>query len=440
MAIFDWRASRRNFPASSGLFSSWAGFSPRRLFGASSTAKPRAKKPSSIYERLGVRTRINAKGTYTYLTGSLLPPEVVEAMTDAAQHYVLIEELQRAVGAEIASLLGVESACVTSGAAGALTLGTAACVTGSDPERIKRLPETAGMKNEVIIQKAHRYGFDHAVRNVGVRLVEVETEDDLERAISDKSAMLHFLNEAQNRGKIGLEKWVEAGKRHGIPTFNDAAADVPPVSHLSDYNKMGFDLVSFSGGKGLRGPQCAGLLLGRKDLIDAALLNNNPNEDTIGRPMKVGKEEIVGLYVALELYLKVDHEAQWKDWEARLDAIDRMVSSVPGVRTGRFVPEVANHVPHLYLQWDEKAMGLTKAECVKQLEDGEPSIICLGGEDYQYGLAVTPFMMKPGEEEIVGRRLKEILGAAAKRQPAQRAACAFRPTEVRHGALRCTAI
>src|SRR5712692_63967 len=414
MAIFNWRASRRNFLVTGGLFSSWAGFSPRRLFGASSTAKPRAKKPLSIYERLGVRTRINAKGTYTYLTGSLLPPEVAEAMTDAAQHYVLIEELQRAVGAKIASLLGVEAACVTSGAAGALTLGTAACVTGADPEKIKRLPETAGMKNEVIIQKAHRYGFDHAVRNVGVRLVEVETEDDLERAINEKTAMMHFLNEAQNQGKIGLEKWDEVGKRRGIPTFNDAAADVPPVSHLSDYNKMGFDLVCFSGGKGLRGPQCSGLLLGRKDLIDAALLNNNPNEDTVGRPLKVGKEEIVGMYVALEKYVKIDHEAEWKDWEARLGTIDKVVSAVPGIHTGRFVPEVANHVPHIYFQWDEQAMGLTRAECLKQLEDGEPSIICLGREDYPYGVAVTPFMMKPGEEKIVARRLKEIFVAAQK--------------------------
>ena len=417
MAIFNWRASRRNFLATSGLFSSWAGFSTRRLFGASLTARPRAKKPSNIYERLGVRTRINAKGTYTYLTGSLLPPEVAEAMTDAAQHYVLIEELQRAVGAKISSLLGVEAACVTSGAAGALTLGTAACVTGSDPEKIKRLPETAGMKNEVIIQKAHRYGFDHAVRNVGVRLVEVETEDDLERAINEKTAMMHFLNEAQNQGKIGLEKWVEVGKRRGIPTFNDAAADVPPVSHLSDYNKMGFDLVCFSGGKGLRGPQCSGLLLGRKDLIDAALLNNNPNEDTIGRPMKVGKEEIAGLYVALERYLKVDHEAEWKAWEKQLDLMDKEVTSVPGIHTGRFVPEVANHVPHLYFQWDETALGLTKAECVKQLEEGEPSVVCLG-DDYPYGLSVTPFMMKPGEEKIVALRLKQVFIEAQKKRAA----------------------
>ena len=418
MAIFNWRFSRRNFLAGGSVFSALAGRAPRRLLASPGGLTGTPAAPANIYERLGVRTRINAKGTYTNLTGSLLPPEAARAMEEAAQHYVVLDELQRAVGERIARMLGVEAACVASGAAGAMVIGTAACLTGKDPEKIKRIPDTTGMKNEVVIQKAHRYAFDHAVRNVGVRLVEVETEDDLERAINDKTAMLHFLNEAQNQGKIGLEKWAQAGKRHGIPTFNDAAADVPPVSHLSDYNKMGFDLVSFSGGKGLRGPQCAGLLLGRKDLIEAALMNNNPYEDTIGRPLKVGKEEIVGMFVALELYLKVDHEAEWKDWEARLDAIDKMVSSVPGVRTGRFVPEVANHVPHLYLQWDEKAMGLTKAECMRQLEDGEPSIVCLGGEDYQYGLAVTPFMMKPGEEEIVGRRLKEILSAAAKRQPA----------------------
>jgi L-seryl-tRNA(Ser) seleniumtransferase len=199
-----------------------------------------------------------------------------------------------------------------------------------------------------------------------------------------------------------------------VPTFNDAAADVPPKEHLSDYNKMGFDLVAFSGGKGLRGPQCAGLLLGRKDLIEAALLNNNPHEDTIGRPCKVGKEEIVGMFATLERYLKIDHTAEWKDWEARLATIEKTVSTVPGVHMGRFTPEVANHVPHVYFQWDEKAFGLTQAECAKQLEDGEPSIICLAG-DYPHGLSVTPYMMKPGEERIVARRLKEIFTAAEKK-------------------------
>jgi L-seryl-tRNA(Ser) seleniumtransferase len=180
---------------------------------------------------------------------------------------------------------------------------------------------------------------------------------------------------------------------------------------------MGFDLVAFSGGKGLRGPQCAGLLLGRKDLIEAALLNSNPHEDAIGRPCKVGKEEIVGMFVTLERYLRIDHAAEWKDWEARLDTIEKTVSAVPGVQMGRFVPDVANHVPHLYFQWDEKAFGLTLAECAKQLEDGEPSIICLAGENAR-GLSVTPFMMKPGEERIVARRVKEAFMAAQKKASA----------------------
>jgi uncharacterized pyridoxal phosphate-dependent enzyme len=422
MALLNWRTSRRRLLESGSLLPMLSGLAPSWMLGAAKSRPAVAATGDSaapnIYERLGVRTHINAKGTYTYLTGSLLPPEVAQAMEQAAEHYVVLEELQRAVGERIAKLLDVDAACVTSGAAGAMTLGVAACITGSDLEKIKRLPDTTGMKNEVIIQKKHRYAFDHAIRNVGVRLVEVETEEDLERAINEKTAMLHFLNEAQNKGQIGLQKWVEAGKRHNIPTFNDAAADVPPVSHLSDYNKMGFDLVCFSGGKGLRGPQCSGLLLGRKDLIDAALANNNPREDTIGRPLKVGKEEIVGMYVALERYMKIDHQAEWKDWESRLDTIDQCVSSIPGVHTGRFVPEVANHVPHMYLEWDEKGMGITQVECLRELEAGNPSIVCLGGEDYRYGLAVTPFMMKPGEEKVVGQRIAEVLRAAQARSKA----------------------
>ena len=385
-----------------------------RVLAAQKAEKPAARKAPGIYERLGVRTRINAKGTYTYLTGSLVPPEVSHAMEEASQHYVYLVDLQEAVGKKIAEMVGVEAAMVTSGAAGAIMLGTAACVAGKDPEKIQRLPDITGMKSEVIIQKTHRNAFDYAIRNVGVRLVVVETPEEMENAVSEKTAMMYFLNAAQNQGRVGLEKFIEVGKRHGVPTFNDAAADVPPKEHLSDYNKMGFDLVAFSGGKGLRGPQCAGLLLGRKDLIEAALLNNNPHEDTIGRPCKVGKEEIVGMFATLERYLKIDHAAEWKDWEARLATIEKTVSTVPGVHMGRFTPEVANHVPHVYFQWDEKAFGLTQAECAKQPEDGEPSIICLAG-DYPHGLSVTPYMMKPGEERIVARRLKEIFTAAEKK-------------------------
>jgi len=417
MSLFSWRFTRREFVAQGWLGSALAAMPNPSPSPRAAAAKSRAKKSPNIYERLGVRTRINAKGTYTYLTGSLMPPEVAQALDEAAEHYVFLEELQAAVGKKIAELLGVEAAMVTSGAAGAMTLGTAACVAGKDPEKILRIPDTTGMKNEVILQKAHRNGYNHAIRNVGVRMIEIETAEEAERAIKENTAMLFFLNFAQGSGKIGLEQWVALGKKHGIPTFNDAAADVPPVSHLSDYNKMGFDLVAFSGGKGLRGPQCAGLLLGRKDLIEAALLNTNPNSDTIGRGMKVGKEEIVAMYAAVERYLKVDHEQEWKVWERKLDQIEKIVSSVAGVQTGRFVPEVANHVPHLYLHWDEAALGLTRAECAKKLEDGEPSIVCLIDDAHQ-GIAVTPYMMQPGDELIVARRLRAVLGEAQKRRAA----------------------
>jgi len=407
MALFSFPSSRRKFLASVGLLSGAAVAAATRLMAAAGLGKGISRSPG-IYARLGVRTRINAKGTYTYMTGSLIPPEVSRAMEEAARHFVYLVELQQKVGEKIAHMLGVEAAMVTSGAAGAILLGTAACLTGNDPVRIRQLPDATGMKSEVLIQKTHRNGFDHAIRSTGVRFVEVETLEELESAISEKTAMMYFLNAAQNKGRIGLEKWAEVGKRRGIPTFNDAAADVPPVSHLRDYNKMGFDLVAFSGGKGLRGPQCAGLMLGRKDLIEVAILNNNPYEDAIGRPCKVGKEEIVGMYAAVERYLSLDHEAEWREWERRLQAMEKILTSVPGVQVGRFVPEVANHVPHLYAKWDEKEHGITKAECAKQLREGEPSIEVLEN-DYPQGMSVTPFMMKPGEELIVARRIKGIL-------------------------------
>jgi L-seryl-tRNA(Ser) seleniumtransferase len=407
MALVSWQSSRRAFLLTAGLLSGVVNATAKRWELLVGSGGDDAK---NIYKRLGVRTRINAKGTYTYLTGSLITPEALRAMEEAAHHYVHLVELQEKVGEKMAQMLGVEAAMVTSGAAGGIMLGTAACLTGKDPKKISQLPDLSGMKSEVVIQKTHRNHYDHAVRNTGVRLVVVETPEELESAISEKTAMMYFLNDAQKKGKIGLEKWVEVGKRRGIPTFNDAAADVPPRSHLSDYNRMGFDLVTFSGGKGLRGPQCAGLLLGRKDLIAAALLNNNPHDDTIGRPCKVGKEEIVGMFIAVERYLRIDHEAEWKDWERRLDAMGRILTSLPGIETGRFVPDVANHVPHLYLKWDEKALGITRAQCCQKLRDGEPSIEVLEGE-YPQGMAVTPFMMRPQEDLIVARRIKAILAS-----------------------------
>ena len=397
--------SRRTFLLAVGILRSLMDNAMGRTQVLENSGKDNA---ASIYERLGVRTRINAKGTYTYLTGSLVFPEVSRAMEESAQHFVYLEELQQKVGEKIAHLLGVEAAMVTSGAAAAIMLGTSACLAAKDPKKIAQLPDLTGMKSEVIIQKSHRNPFDHAIRNTGVRLVEVGTLEELENSIGEKTAMMYFLNAAQQKGNIGLEKWIEVGKRRSIPTFNDAAADVPPVGHLSEYCRMGFDLVAFSGGKGLRGPQCAGLMLGRRDLIEAALLNNNPHEDTIGRPCKVGKEEIAGMCAAVERYLKIDHDAEWRAWEHRLSAMEAVLASIPGVTTGRFVPEVANHVPHLFIRWDEAKLGITQDQCGEKLREGEPSIEVLVDE-YPQGMAVTPFMMRPEEDMVVAGRIKAVL-------------------------------
>src|ERR671931_962515 len=266
------------------------------------------------FRELGVRPFINAAGTYTAMTASLMPPEVIEAITYASKHYVMLDELHDRVGERIATLLHCEAAMVTAGAASALTLGTAAVLTGTDQKKIVDLPNLSGMKSEVIIQKSHRFGYDHAVRNCGVRLVEVETREELEAAVSEKTAMMLFYNNNNKEGRIQDEEFVRLGKQHGIPTFNDAAADVPPVENLWKYTRMGFDLVAFSGGKGLRGPQSAGLLLGRKGLIAAARLNAPPNGNAIGRGMKVNKEEMVGMLAAIELYLATDHAAEGRDF------------------------------------------------------------------------------------------------------------------------------
>ena len=363
------------------------------------------------FKELGVRPFINAAGTYTTLTASLMQPEVVQAIDYASKQFVHLIDLHDAVGKRIASLIGCEAAMVTAGAASALTLGTAACMTGTDPERIRRLPDSTGMKNEVIIQKSHRYGYDHAVRNCGIRFVEVESREELEGAVNDRTAMMLFLNENSPLGKIKAPEFAELGKKHKVPTFTDAAADVPPVDHLSLYTKMGFDLVTFSGGKGLRGPQSAGLLLGRQDLIAAARLNGPPNSDTIGRGMKVNKEEYLGMMVAIEQYVKMDHAAEWREWEKRVKVVADSVGPVPGVKTETFVPEIANAVPHLRITWDPGAVKITAAEAVKRLRDGEPSIeLRPGAKD---AIEVAVWMLQPGEAQIVAKRIREVLKGGA---------------------------
>ena len=366
-----------------------------------------ARSASRDYFReLGVRPFINAAGTYTAMTASLMPPEVMEAITYASRHYVMLDELHDKVGERIATLLHCEAAMVTSGAASALTLGTAAVLTGTDRQKIVDLPNLAHMKGEAIIQKSHRFGYDHAVRNCGVRLVEVETREDLERAISNQTAMMLFYNNNNTEGRIRDEEFARLGKKHGIPTLNDAAADVPPVDNLWKYTKMGFDLVAFSGGKGLRGPQSAGLLLGRQDLVAAARLNAPPNGNTIGRGMKVNKEEMLGMLAALELYLAKDHAAEQRDFEMRAEVIRSGVATLPGIKADIFVPEVANHVPHVRISWDAAAKGITPTDAVNGLRAGAPSI---GTRSEGDALVIGVWMMRPGEEKVVARRLREVL-------------------------------
>ena len=389
--MLDLKSTRRNFMSSLGFMAgavTGAMAGARNLFAAS--AEPAAKTPKvtgfgssgNVYEELGVTTVINGQGTMTVLGGSLARPEVEAVMALAGQHFCSIPDLEVAAGNRIAEMLKLPdgyTALVTSGAAAAMQSGLAGILTGNNPKFIEQLPDLTGMKSEVIIQKTHRNPFDHQLRATGVKLIVVETADELRKAVNPQTAMMHFSNFANNQGQIKVEEFVKLGKELNVPTFIDAAADTPPVSHLWDYANMGYDLCAFSGGKAMRGPQCAGLLIGKKELVANALLNNSPHEDTLGRVAKVGKEEIMGMIKALELYLKEDHEALNKEWQRRLEYVSAQITKVPGVTTAFNMPDIANHVPHMTISWDASKVKLDPKAAHKQLREGKPSIV-LGGE------------------------------------------------------------
>jgi len=371
---------------------------------AVSTRAPRR----DVLAELGVRTVINAAGTYTKFGGMLMRPEVVDAIAAVSGRCARLEDVHAAVGARIAHLLECEAALVTSGAAAALTLGTAACITGDDPERIRRLPDLTGLQHEVVMQRAHRFLYDHAVRACGVRLIEVDTRDELERAITDRTALLLFLNKAAPDGRIPAAEFVAVGKQRGVPTMNDAAADVPPVDTLFASTRLGFDLVAVSGGKGLGGPQSAGLLLGRRDLVTAARLNTAPHSDTFGRGLKVSKEEVIGMLVAVETYLRRDHDAEWRAWEAVVSGLRSALEPLPRIQTEGFVPAISNHVPHLRVRWRSAADG-SMAEVAAELRAGDPPIEVVPVPLEEGALEIASWTLQPGEAEIVARRLREIL-------------------------------
>ena len=362
----------------------------------------------NFFKELGLRTFINAAGTYTSMTGSLMPKEVIEAISYSADEYVNLDELQDKVGERIAELLKCEYATVSSGCFGAMSIGMAGVITGKDPKKVKQLPNTNGMKNEVIMQESHSIGYAQALTNVGAKIVKVKTAKQLENAISNKTCMLWFLNAHTDRGEIKWEEFISLGKKYKIPTFIDCAADVPPVENLFRFTKMGFDLVAFSGGKGLRGPQSAGLLLGKREYIEAVRMHTPPRGETIARGMKVNKEEVLGMLAALELYLEKDHNKEWEMWESQIKLISESASSVEGVETEIHVPKYANHVPSLRIRWNEKKVKISPNEVRKQLSEGHPSIQTVGDST---SVGITTWMMVPGQERIVAKRIKEILSS-----------------------------
>jgi uncharacterized pyridoxal phosphate-dependent enzyme len=418
--FFSENANRRTFLE--GLGAALAAIvSPIRTLGKSAATPSPASgltgfgSTGNVYQELGVTTVINGEGTMTMLGGSLMRPEVEAVMSMAGRHFAPIVELEVAAGKRIKELLKLPDgydAIVTSGAAAAMQSGLAGILTGDNEQFIQQLPDLTGMKSEVIIQKSHRNPFDHQLRSTGVKLVVVETKDQLLAAMNPNTAMMHFSNFANAEGQIKVEEWVKIAHEHRIPAFIDAAADTPPVSHLWDYAQMGYDLIAFSGGKAIRGPQCAGLLIGKTNLVAYALRNNSPHEDTLGRSQKVGKEEIVGMVKALELYLAEDHDALNREWHRRLEYISAAITKIPGVSTEYSVPDVANHVPHMQINWDPRRISASPNDISTALRRSNPSIV-IGASEHGAGLEMNSFMLQPGEERIIAEKLTQTLKAHA---------------------------
>jgi len=401
----------------------------RQLYAQAATAAGRDPR-QNVYTRLGVKTVINCRGTWTYLSGSLEFPEVRQAQVEASQYFVNMLDLQRGVGRRLAELTGAESGIVTSGAAGAMAAATAGCMAGTDDKYIWQLPDTTGLKHEVIMVGG-RSAFDSAIRLTGAKLVLTYSPEELANAINENTAMIYTTNLGEK-----LQKEVSIAKDHKVPMLLDDAAGIPPADNARLYARMGIDLYCFSGGKGLSGPQCSGLLLGRKDLIEAALLNCSPREGAVCRPMKVGKEEVIGCLTALETWLKMDEKKLYAEWNSRVDRIRKLVETVPGIKTDTYTPDDGNRYPTLKISWDQQVWRYSISDCVQQLRDGDPVIEVLGADNPSLVRAVregnpnhkepkgpdhielVSMTIKPGEEIIVGQRLRAILGAAQKKSAA----------------------
>jgi len=370
-----------------------------------------------IYERLGVATIINAQGTITRLGGSIMLPAALEAMNEAARHYVHLDQLQRACGKRVAELMGVDDALVTNGAAGAIMLGTMACICGDDLILASKLPHPdAAMKSEVVMHTAHRNGYDFAVRNAGARIVEAGYARrtlpwEIDAAINERTACVFYVMNYIGPGSVPLEEVIEIAHGHGVPVMVDGADELPPAENLSKWWNMGADLVAFSGGKGLRGPQTTGILAGRSDLIHSAFIQANPNH-YLGRPLKVGKEEMVGLVAALEDFVARDHAADLALWEKRCTSIRDGLGDLPhcAVEILPTTEHTGRPVPRVRLRLDEKAAGLTYGQLQQALEADSPPVY-LNYQDLSQGLEIYVHQLQDGDEEYVVKSLKRVLDA-----------------------------
>jgi L-seryl-tRNA(Ser) seleniumtransferase len=381
---------------------------------------------ADIYESIGVRPLINCKGTFTIISGSQSLPEVKAAKEAASRHYVHLDELMEAVGRRLSELTKAEWGMVSSGCAAALCHATAACIAGADPEKLQRLPDTRGMKNEVIAPRYSRNVYDHAIRGTGARFVEINSIEEYRKAFNERTAMVMILASQPDQGPLGTAALSLIAKEHGIPVLVDAAAErlTIPNIHLG----RGADLVAYSGGKCLRGPQAAGLLLGRNDLVQAAWIHSAPHH-AFGRPMKADKEAIMGMLAAVEMWVKRDHDREWKEWEAWLKTIHDSVTRVAGVTTEVLQPNgLSNNSPRLAIRWDGDAVGLSGEEVEKALLEGNPRII-LGGSTgtrrrgmKNSSLTIMPYMMMPGDAEHAARRIHEVLSKHPRKPPTKPAA------------------
>ena len=366
-----------------------------------------------IYEELGVRPLINAAGTVTNYGGSVMDPEIFEVMSAANREFCRLEDLHPAVGRRIAGLLDVEAAYVTSSAAAGLLVTAAACIAGTDPERITQLPDTTGMKSEVVVQQIHRLAYDQALRLAGATFVEVPDggappTDALRSAVGpDTAAILCMAHRLGDPASVPLADLVSIAQGAGVPLIVDAASECPPLSTLTRFWKAGADLTIFSGGKSIMGPQSTGLVVGRQDLIDACMANGNPFA-TVGRPAKVSREEIIGFLKALELYLARDHDADRARWTAQVGHVEQALAGAGHpIALERMEKGDTYTVPMLAVRTLPDA-GFTTGQLSQALMDGDPRVV-VAQHFIGDGVVVNPHMLKPGQERIVAERCLQVL-------------------------------